>query len=353
MAHAWASRSAIAVVLSLLVLGGPPALGQSLAPARGAVAGTGVFTGFVENMDRSLAFYHDVFGMDVPAMPASGERPYNAPNPRLFAMFQIAGAKERHQSARVPGTPLAIELMEIQNVEHATLALRIHDPGVATPVLVVRDIDAALARVTQASLPILTPGGAPVPLTDRSRAVLIRDIDGRPVQLVQPVTLPVSTTPSTNNIVDIGLSIAVDDMDRTLRVYRDVLGFTVDSDIPSDNALRALTGLSNATIRHARVRPPGSALSIAFVEYTGLERTPLRARIQDRGSARLQLRALNIDALVDAVKAAGLSVISEGGVAVPIPPNFKGALVADPNNFFLTLFEPCDGCARLGAATPR
>jgi hypothetical protein len=31
--------------------------------------------------------------------------------------------------------------------------------------------------------------------------------------------------------------------------------------------------------------------------------------------------------------------------AVPIPPNFKGALVADPNNFFLTPFAPCDGCA--------
>jgi hypothetical protein len=67
----------------------------------------------------------------------------------------------------------------------------------------------------------------------------------------------------------------------------------------------------------------------------------------------LQLRAQNIDVLVDAVKAEGLSVVSEGAVAVPIPPNFKGALVADPNLFFLTLFEPCDGCARFGApATP-
>jgi len=30
---------------------------------------------------------------------------------------------------------------------------------------------------------------------------------------------------------------------------------------------------------------------------------------------------------------------------VPIPPNLKGAVVADPNNFFLTPFAPCDGCA--------
>jgi hypothetical protein len=45
------------------------------------------------------------------------------------------------------------------------------------------------------------------------------------------------------------------------------------------------------------------------------------------------------------MRQAGLRVMSQGGDAVPIPPNFKGALVADPDNFFLTPFAPCDGCA--------
>jgi hypothetical protein len=66
----------------------------------------------------------------------------------------------------------------------------------------------------------------------------------------------------------------------------------------------------------------------------------MRARIQDRGAARLQLRVQNIDAMVAAMKSAGMTVVSQGGGPVPIPPNFKGALVADPNNFFLTPFEP-------------
>jgi hypothetical protein len=93
----------------------------------------------------------------VPALPVSGERPYNRANPQLFAMFDIPGAKERHQSARVQGTRLSIELMEIQQVEHRTIRLRIQDPGAATLVLVVRDIDATLARVQQANAPIVTP----------------------------------------------------------------------------------------------------------------------------------------------------------------------------------------------------
>src|ERR1044071_8988109 len=135
---------------------------SSASSAKGAVIGTGTFTGFVENMDRSLAFYHDAFGMEVPPLPASGERPYNNANPRLFAMFDIAGARERHQSARVPGTRINVELMEIQNVDHQTIPMRTQDPGTVTLVLMVRDLDAALSRATHANAALVTPGGTPV-----------------------------------------------------------------------------------------------------------------------------------------------------------------------------------------------
>jgi catechol 2,3-dioxygenase-like lactoylglutathione lyase family enzyme len=344
-----AARSAIAAVFVLAMLqASTPA--RLSAQAKGAVVGTGAFTSFVENMDRSLAFYHDVFDMEVPPIPASGERPYNPSNPRLYAMFQINGAKERHQSARVPGTRLAIEVMEIQNVEHKTVTLRMQDPGIAAPVFVVRDIDAALARIKQANARVVTPGGSPVLLPDRARAILVRDIDGRPLELLQPSSLPESTAPATNNIVDLRLSITVNDMDRTLHIYRDVLGFTVSNEIANDTTMRALTGLSKADVRRARVQATGSPLAIELLEFKGVAKTPLHTHIQDRGAARLQLRAQNLDALVDAMKAAGMTVVSEGGVAVPIPPNLRGALVADPNNFFLTPFEPCDGCASFGRA---
>ncbi len=320
---------------------------QVVAADRGAVVGTGVFTSFVENMDRSLAVYHDVFGMDVPPIPASGERPYNNPNPRLFMFFHIPGAKERHQSARAAGTRVAIELMEIQNVEHKTVSLRIQDPGNATPVLVVRDIDAAMSPLKQANVSMVTPGGAPVTLADGARAVLFRDIDGRIVELTQPVSVAASNAPATSNIVDMRLLIAVNDMDRTLNTYRDVLGFTVSEETPfvSDAPMRALTGLAKARVRHSRVQAPGSALAIDFVEFKDVDRAPLHMQIQDRGAARLQVRVRNIDALVDAVRAAGLTIVTDGGGSVPIPPNFRGSLVADGNNFFFTLFEPCDGCA--------
>ena len=320
----------------------PPA---GVADARtGAVIGTGTFTGFVENMDRSLAFYHDAFGMDVPVLPAAGSRPFNPPNPQLFAMFDIAGARERHQSARVPNSRITVELMEIQDIDHKTVPLHVQDPGAATLVFIVRDVDALLTRATQAGASVVTPGGRPVAGADGGRAILLRDVDGRYVELRQQ--MPGAGGAPAGDISDMRLSIAVNDLPATTRIYRDVLGFTVEGEtvFTSDAAVQTLTGLANAQVRRNRVQAPGSTLWIELVEFKGVERTPLKVRIQDRGAARLQLRAQNLDALVADMKRAGLKIISNGGVAVPIPPNLKGALVADPNNFFLTPFAPCDGC---------
>jgi catechol 2,3-dioxygenase-like lactoylglutathione lyase family enzyme len=348
-----------AAVSGLLMAAGARLAGQTTPAAvpsgKGAVIGTGSFTSFVENMDRSLAFYHDAFGMEVPPIPASGERPYNAANPRLFAMFDIAGARERHQSARVPGTGVTIELMEIQNVDSTTVALRTQDPGAATLVLGVRDIDAALSRAKSAQAVVVTPGGKPVTLTDGTRAILIRDRDSRPIELRQQGTMQAGTDPAANNVTDMRLSIAVADLEKTTRMYRDVLGFIVEDEtaLRADAPTGALTGLTAVTLRRNRVKAPGATMWIEFVEYSGVDRVPLRMRIQDRGAARLQVRAQNVDDLVEAMKTAGFRVASLGGGAVPIPPNFKGALVADPNNFFLTPFAPCDGCAPFEARPSR
>ena len=337
------SRAVPAAVVAAAIATAALTMAQTPTAAKPAITGTGSFTSFVENMDRSLAFYHDAFGMEVPAMPASGERAYNQANPQLFKFFDIDGAKERHQSARVAGTRVTVELMEIQQVPHQTIPLRIQDPGNAALVFIVRDVDAALARATQAKATVATPGGKPVAFADGARSILIRDVDGRFIELRQLATAPAGT----GDILDMRLSITVKDMDETKKAYRDVLGFTVEGEttFTADAAMRSLTGLSKAQVRRSRVQAPGSMLWIEFVEFKGVDRTPLHMRIQDRGAARLQLRVQDTDALVAAMKPAGFKVMSADGAVQPIPPNFKAALVADPNNFFLTPFAPCDGCA--------
>jgi predicted enzyme related to lactoylglutathione lyase len=323
-------------------------------PPVGAVIGTGAVTGFVENMDKSLAFYHDAFGMEVPALPESGARPYNPSNVQLFAMFDIAGAKERHQFARLGG--VGFELMEIQQVEHKTIPLRLQDPGTVTLVFLTKDVGSALERAKKAGATVVTAGSTPVQLADGSRSVMIKDIDGRFVELRQPATAPAADAPE---LLGLRLSIAVEDMAKTLAIYRDLFAFTVEEDkeLGGDAQLRALTGLGSAEFHRTTVRGPGTSLPLEFVQYGGVDRETHAMRIQDRGAARMQVRADDVGMLVDKMKAAGLRVASVGGGPVPIPPNFMGALVADPNGFFLTVIAPCaTACAprliREGEAAP-
>ncbi len=348
-----ARHIALGAAISLLTLG-MPIEGSAQQPqkqraASASVIGTGAVTGFVENMDRSLAFYHDAFGMEIPPLPETGGRAYNPTNAQLFAMFDIPGAKERHQSAHVAGTDVRLELMEVQEVDHRTIPLRLQDPGAMTLVFTVRDIATALERAKQANATVVTPGGAPLARADGERSILIRDPDGRCIELRQfsAEQVLVGAPQAETNVTAMRLSIAVKDMARTLEVYRDVLGFGVESEenLRADKYLRALTGLPKAEFRRSVVQGPGAKLWIEFVEYRGVDRKPLDMRIQDRGAARLQLRADHVETLVSAMRDAGLHVVSQGGFAVPIPPNLMGALVADPNGFFLTPFAPCDSCA--------
>jgi catechol 2,3-dioxygenase-like lactoylglutathione lyase family enzyme len=344
-------RATFGAVFSVFMLGlsatsfAQTAARTAAATGKGAVLGTGAVTSFVENMDKTLAFYHDAFGMEVPALPDSGARPYNPSNAQLYAMFDIPGAKERHQSARLPDTDVRLEVMDVQNVPHSTIPLRVQDPGSLMLVFMVRDAPRVLERARKARAEVATPGGKPVKLTDGGQSVLIKDVDGRFIELRQPATLSADT--KGGDITAMRISVAVQDMAKTLDVYRDVLGLTVESDrdLGGDRPLRALTGLKKAEFRRSVVRGPGMSLPIELVEYRGVDRQPLVMKIQDRGAARMQVRADDVEALVAKMRDAGLHIVSKGGGAVPIPPNFMGALVADPNNFFLTVIAPCDGCA--------
>ena len=124
--------------------------------------------------------------------------------------------------------------------------------------------------------------------------------------------------------MDIRVSIAVNDMERTNQIYRDMFGFTVEGEtsFAADKSAQALTGLPQAEVRRSRAQARDSALWFEFVEFKGVDRTPLEMRIQDRGATRLQFRTQNIDAVVEAVKKAGLNVVSHGGVRSADPAGF-------------------------------
>src|SRR5262249_47358579 len=116
-----ASRCVTASVIALTLISVQVATtGRAQTSAPPSVAGvrrSGNFSPIVASLERSLAFYHGVLGMDVPEGAAEpGPRPYSV-NPGLHAMLGTTGAKERHSQARIPGSTMSVEMIEFGEID--------------------------------------------------------------------------------------------------------------------------------------------------------------------------------------------------------------------------------------------
>ena len=130
------------------------------------------------------------------------------------------------------------------------------------------------------------------------------------------------------------------DTEKTVKFYHDLLGFDLQAGEGFKNEpLQAFAAKApDAQVRQTTGQVPGSTLQVTFVEFKGIERKPLHTRMQDPGTALLQLRVRDVDSLVSTLKAAGTEVISAGGEPVTRS-NLRLVIVRDPDGLFLELFS--------------
>jgi predicted enzyme related to lactoylglutathione lyase len=291
------------------------------------------FSPTVADLDRSMAFYRDVLGLEIQSRPA----PNWDSTSWLRALHGTGDAPLRYAIAKVPGTNWGVEMVEFRNADRHAVAPRVQDPGSTTVAFSVRDLDAALARVKRAGTQVVSAGSEPTGSKGGNRAIVLRDPDGFLVELFELVPSPVTTAPASSNVIGGGKRIVVEDLDRTLALYRDQLGWPFGQPTPSDTkSFRALTGLE-AKSRHSVATSPDGAL-YELVEFQGVDRTPLRTRVQDPGSTRFYLVVSDLDAALARFKAAGGSIISTGGQPV-VGNGTRYAAVRDPNGVFFVLSE--------------
>jgi predicted enzyme related to lactoylglutathione lyase len=137
----------------------------------------------------------------------------------------------------------------------------------------------------------------------------------------------------------------VQDLERSLRFYNDLVGNPAPATIPAfgtDPALLNFLGTPTGQVRVGTVRIPGSPMTVEIVEFKDVTRNPVHPRVQDPGAVRLILIVRSLDALLDRLKAGGASVISAGGSAVTLRSHDAGraALIQDPDGFFIELLQP-------------
>jgi catechol 2,3-dioxygenase-like lactoylglutathione lyase family enzyme len=320
--------TAAAVSFVLLIV---TARAQTNAPP-GAVIGVGNFSHIVASLERSVQFYRDVIGLEADAAPRlfSGELAMNVGNtPRAQSLFT---------TMKVPGSPLGVEIIEYKDIERRPAKPRFQDPGAANLILTVRDVDAIVARARKAGAHINTLSGVPATIPGGSRVIFLQDPDGFFVEVFQPATLPDTSAPASSNVIGSGFEIMVADTAQTMRMYKDALGFEpqVGATFDGSRLLMETAGTPGAQFKRSAARIPGSPVTMAFLEFKDIERTPVRTRFQDPGTPVLQLRVRDAAAVTSAWKKAGGDVVTVGGAPINL-----GALTLivfrDPNNVMLEM----------------
>lgn len=304
------------------------------------VIGVNHFGHIVTNLDRSFAFYKDALQLDV-AIPA---RPFD-PKPAIMALGNTIGAQSRIGVLNVPGSGFGLELIEYKDIDRKPAKLRNQDPGAGNLILLVRDIDATIARLKQAGARIVTPGGKALDVGNKTRGAFAQDPDGFFIALVQRDPLPQTTAPATSDVIGGVIGVTVNDTDRTVHLYHDVLGFKQLMTFPfSGDANRmAMVNAPGAQYRSTVLQIPGSQVSIEFPQFKDIDRKPLHTRLQDPGTSFLQLNVSNIDEVLKSLTDAGVPVVTKGGKPVDVTiasgAKLRNVMVRDPNNLFVELIQ--------------
>src|SRR4051812_1836417 len=164
----------------------------------------------VDDLDTTLAFYNNVFGLK--------GNPSDFPNPAVPLLTNAPGVTLRLSMLALPGG-MRFELTHFKGVERKPAQARYTDPGAASIVLHVRDIDVLFANARKANAPIVTTGGVPVEITTaagRARSIILRDPDGFFVQLIQDA--PPAGAPE-GNVYRVSLAYTMESAETTEQFY--------------------------------------------------------------------------------------------------------------------------------------
>jgi len=353
---------ALAAVLTLSL----HAQSRTPAPA-GDVVGAGNFIHVVGDADKSQLFYEMVIGLEAQqagrgaapggaaAQPAPPPAPAGPPAPRrwttdradILRLYNADGRQYRNGGAGVPEMPMRVETMEF-NGDRAAVQPRFQDPGAATLIVTVRDLDAVMARIRQNNVPVVTTGGAPVAIpADKgtARGVVVKDPDGFYVLLVQNTPEAPSTAPATRNVIEVGFAFTVSDTDRMLKVFKGALGFDANTEaFSNDRRCLDLFGVPRtAQYRMTMMTVPGSSTEVNLVEFKGVDRKPTpQSTTRDPGSAVLRIRVKDANDSIRKLAAAGVKVTSTGGEPVDVAGGNGGqrfAITSAPDNLFIQVVQ--------------
>ena len=347
----------IALPASILLVGQT----QSMSTSQGGqVMGVIQWMTIVADLDKAEQFYHGLLGLESIGGDPRMRLGFYGTVPFLIDQFENKGDL-RNFSLRIPGSDMGVEPVQWKETAGKLVASRIQDPGAGHLILKTWNLDGFMKRIAKSGAQVLTVGGQPVRVAGPDgahRVVWLREPNGFFIELEQPDPSSVvpgangSPSPSWYTGADAGF--AVNDLDKTVRFYHDLLGFEPQTSewMSNADAINAF-GTRGGQYRTSTLRLPGSSVAIRLIEFKGLDRKPLQKRIADPNSVVLRMRVRGIDALAAKMKAAGTKIVSVSGAPYTNGPT-RWFMTEGPDNIFVQLTEAPSGAPNPGApALPR
>jgi len=306
--------------------------------------------------ERSFAFYHELFGIELSRSPFAGAAPANAPperirpageagsDPLVWDLTNTHGSRFRTVFMRAPNTSFGLELSEFFDVPRSERAPNAWDPGAPTLVFTVRDLGTVVSKLKARGAPVVTVGGNAVD-SPHGRAILVRDPDGGLVEVRQGTAAAIAAARAPGEVVETSIAISVLKLSRALEFYRGLLGLAVgDTRTAAASELR-LNGLTAGRLTQAVVSIPGAAATtVTLSEFTlpqgGAQvAVPFAWRLQDVGSPQFQLEVAGLDALMARTTQAGYRFLSVGGKPIQRPFG-RFVFAIDPDGVLVEFVEP-------------
>ncbi len=337
----FARRLALAP-LFLAALAAAPASAQTAdTSAPGAVVAAHDLVYTVADIDKSLAFYREVFGL-------TPERPTAPPisNPVLQDLSATPGSEVRINSLKLPGSAIGLEFTEFTGVDRHPVRGGVQDPGSSMLALVVTDLDAAVARAKTAGAVVITTGGVPIrqgapDAKSYNRAIFLRDPDGFAMEVLQ--MYPGQPAPASTGgiVVSGGLALTVGDADRTAAFWKPFgVQVKVGAPMQGRSTMTELTATGNANMRLGTVSIPGAEGRWLIQEFTGIPRTPRQGRLQDPGTPAITLSVRDLDAAMAIIRQSGAPIVSVGGQVVHWPGRPGGSVfIRDPDGILFEIMQ--------------
>jgi catechol 2,3-dioxygenase-like lactoylglutathione lyase family enzyme len=299
-----------------------------------AAVGSRNYIHVVSSLDKTLAFYHNVFGLD-----GQTQQP---PNRDFPALTNSPGARLRLAVLDLPNTSFGFELIEFSGVKRTPGRLGVSDPGAGTLVLRVLDLNRVVDAAKNSGAEIVTPSGAPVKLrltAVGTSAILMRDPDGYLVEGEE--VSPSNNSPSSGNVQSAGMRFAMADRNATLKFYADLLGLklTGGTEFRVNPTMSDFAGVPQGSqSRTLSVTLPGTN-ALLFYEFKDLPHSPFHLRLPDPGVPALSFRVKNLDGLLKTMRVAGVPIVSARAKVVRITPSTRSVFVEDPNGINVELCE--------------